>query len=83
MSKKRVTTLSKKRRTAKPKVPPLAVHSFVDRLFSEDMHAARIGSLSSAVTGVLHTDPSRRPDWGSRHRKGPRHQPKVSPISTQ
>ena len=29
------------------------VHAFADRLFGEDMHAARIGALANSVTGVL------------------------------
>ena len=29
------------------------VHAFADRLFGEDMHAARIGALANSVTGLL------------------------------
>jgi hypothetical protein len=37
----------------KPAVSQRQVHAFVDGLFGEDMHAARVGSLANGVTGVL------------------------------
>ena len=41
------------RRRKKPIIAHQQVHVFADRLFGEDMHAARVGALANGVTGVL------------------------------
>jgi hypothetical protein len=44
---------SSRRPKKKPVVSQRQVRAFMDRLFGEDMHAARVGSLANGVTGVL------------------------------
>lgn len=41
------------RHRKKPIIAHQQVHVFADRLFGEDMHAARVGALADGVTGVL------------------------------
>jgi hypothetical protein len=45
---------SRRRKTA-PLVAPKQAHAFVDELFGEDMHAARVVSLANAATGAIHS----------------------------
>ena len=40
-------------RNEKPAISHHRVHQFADRLFGEDMHAARVGALAGAVSGLL------------------------------
>lgn len=42
------------KRIAQPVLPVSQVHTIVDSLFENDLHAARIRSLADAATGVLH-----------------------------
>lgn len=44
---------SRSRKKKKRSLSRRQVHAFADRLFGEDMHAARVQSLAGAVTGVL------------------------------
>ncbi len=57
-SKKRKKSTSRRqqrsrRRREKPVVAPKPAHAFVDELFGQDMHAARVASLANATTGTL------------------------------
>ena len=56
--KRKKSTTSKRqqrsrRRREKPVVTPKQAHAFVDELFGQDMHAARVTSLANATTGAL------------------------------
>ena len=42
-----------RRKKQKPPISRDRVHAFMDELFGEDMHAARVGSLSDTTAGVL------------------------------
>ena len=44
----------RKSRTSSTKVDPRHARSLVERVFREDMHAARVLSLANGVVGVLH-----------------------------
>lgn len=44
----------RKRRAREARVEPQDVHSFVERLIGDDLHAKRVLSLSHGVVGVLH-----------------------------
>lgn len=43
-----------RRETARPKLDVQKVHSFVEELFAEQLHARRVLSISDGVVGVIH-----------------------------